>query len=177
MVTQDLTLSVSHNVTSGCRSDAIIIECKIQLVEIIIFTEATVVKTTEPGLTWPTPGGLKVGPWPDLAQWTQRPCNNVVRNCISILWAYGMQVPGNESSWVISLRGAKVPGNKRAWEWMGQGAKGPESESSRERIGHGSIGWFAPGSEVFRGAKWPGSKRAVNPTEIHSLFTFCFWHQ
>ena len=29
------------------------VKCKIQLVEIIIFTKATVVKTTEPGLTWP----------------------------------------------------------------------------------------------------------------------------
>jgi len=28
------------------------VKCKIQLVEIIIFTEATVMKTTEPGLTW-----------------------------------------------------------------------------------------------------------------------------
>jgi len=27
--------------------------CKIQMDEIIIFTKATVVKTTEPGLTWP----------------------------------------------------------------------------------------------------------------------------
>jgi len=30
----------------------ITVKCKIQLVEIIIFTEATVMKTTEPGLTW-----------------------------------------------------------------------------------------------------------------------------
>jgi len=29
------------------------VKCKIQLVEIIIFTKATVVKTTEHGLTWP----------------------------------------------------------------------------------------------------------------------------
>jgi len=29
------------------------VKCKIQLVEIIIFTKATVVKTIEPGLTWP----------------------------------------------------------------------------------------------------------------------------
>jgi len=29
------------------------VKFKIQLVKIIIFTEATVVKTTEPGLTWP----------------------------------------------------------------------------------------------------------------------------
>jgi len=34
------------------------VKCKIQLAEIIILTEATVVKTTEPG-------GLKVGPRPD----------------------------------------------------------------------------------------------------------------
>ena len=29
------------------------LKCKIQLVEIVIFTKAIVMKTTEPGLTWP----------------------------------------------------------------------------------------------------------------------------
>ena len=29
------------------------VKCKIELVEIIIFTKAAVVKTTVPGLTWP----------------------------------------------------------------------------------------------------------------------------
>ena len=29
------------------------VKCKIQLVEVIIFTETAAVKTTEPGLTWP----------------------------------------------------------------------------------------------------------------------------
>jgi len=31
----------------------IVVKCKLQLAEIIIFTKATIVKTTEPGLTWP----------------------------------------------------------------------------------------------------------------------------
>ena len=59
------------------------VKCKIQLVEIIIFTKATVVKTTEPGLTWPEPAGLKVGPRPDLAQWTRRHWYGVI--CASLL--------------------------------------------------------------------------------------------
>jgi len=29
------------------------VKCKIEPVEVIIFNKATVVKTTEPGLTWP----------------------------------------------------------------------------------------------------------------------------
>jgi len=35
------------------RNIIVTVSYKIQLVEILIFTKETVVKTTEPGLTWP----------------------------------------------------------------------------------------------------------------------------
>jgi len=44
------------------------VKFKIQLVKIIIFTEATVVKTTEPGLTWPYLPDYRLGQglnWPN----------------------------------------------------------------------------------------------------------------
>jgi len=51
---------------SGCSYDyelrqyiIVTIKCKMQLAEIIIFTKATVVKTTEPGLIWLTKGRAK----------------------------------------------------------------------------------------------------------------------
>ena len=40
------------------------VKCKIQPVEVIIFNKATVVKTTEPGLTWLIKGRALARPGP-----------------------------------------------------------------------------------------------------------------
>ena len=62
----------------------------------------------------------------------------------TLLWLWGANVPGNESTRERKFHVTFALGSESSWERKFQGTKVPENESSRERM--------------FQGAKVPGSE-------------------